>query len=139
MGSFSCSIPPSFVLSRNMSTINTTSNWLRFGAFLSPPVPSLRIHWPLTTGHWPLLSCHWPLFFRSTPTRPDQRAQAVHRPSPAGYCHPPTTELGKTERDPISTSGPSLSVCHRSSVCYRTRQFLRSNPSVSHRSPPPNR
>src|SRR5271157_973326 len=27
---------------------------------------------------------------------------------PAGYCHPPTSELGKTERGPISTSGPSI-------------------------------
>jgi len=31
------------------------------------------------------------------------------------------------------------SVCHRNSVCYRTRQFLRTNPSVSPRSPPPDR
>ena len=31
---FSCSIPPLFVLSHNISMINTTSNWLCFGAFL---------------------------------------------------------------------------------------------------------
>src|SRR5271157_403126 len=78
---------------------------------------------------------------RSTPSRstPDQRGQVVRRPSPAGYCLPPTAELSKTKRDPVSTSGPSLSVCHRNSVCYRTRQFLRTNPSVSPRSPPPDR
>ena len=33
LGSFSCSIPPSFVLSHNMPTINTTSNWLRLARF----------------------------------------------------------------------------------------------------------
>jgi hypothetical protein len=41
--------------------INTTSNWLRFGAFLSLSGPSLRIHWLLTTVHVPLaaiLSLH---------------------------------------------------------------------------------
>ena len=42
---------------------------------------------------------------RSTP---DQRGQVVRRPSPAGYYLTPTPELAKTERDPISTSGPSL-------------------------------
>src|SRR5271157_6471309 len=53
MGSFSCSIPHSFVLSHNMPVTNATSNWLRFGAFLSPPVPSLRIQWPLTQINCP--------------------------------------------------------------------------------------
>ena len=97
LGSFSGSIPLSFVLSHNMPTINTTSNWLRFGAFLSPPVPSPRIHWPLC--------------FRPTP---HQHGQVVHGPSPAGYCLLPTAELAKSERGPISTSGPpSISVCHR--------------------------
>ncbi len=42
LGSFSCSIPPSFVLSHNMPRINTTSNWLRFGAFLRGPAESTR-------------------------------------------------------------------------------------------------
>src|SRR5271157_3609025 len=93
-------------------------------AFLSPLAPLLRIHWPLAT-------------VLSLP--PHQRGQVVRRLFPAGYCHPPTPGLPKTERDPISTSGPSLSVCHRNSACYRTRQFLRTNPSVSPRSPPPDR
>src|SRR5208337_5506537 len=48
LGLFSGSIPPSFVLSHNIPMINTTSNWLCFGAFRAPPVPSLRIQWPLT-------------------------------------------------------------------------------------------
>jgi len=42
LGSFSCSIPPLFVLSHNMPTINTTSNWLRLGAFLRGPAGSTR-------------------------------------------------------------------------------------------------
>ena len=42
LGSFSCSIPPWFVLSHNISMINTTSNWLRFGAFLRGPAESTR-------------------------------------------------------------------------------------------------
>ena len=41
-------------------------------------------------------------------TTPDQRGQIVRKPSPAGYCQTPTAELGKTERDPISTIGPSI-------------------------------
>ena len=45
---FSCSIPRLFVLSRNMSMINTTGKLASFwGIFLSPSAPSLRIHWPL--------------------------------------------------------------------------------------------
>jgi len=96
LGSFSCSIPPSFVPSHNMPMINATSNWLRFGVFLSPAVPSLRTHWSLTTDY-----C-------SPAPRRDQRVQAGHRPSPAGYCLTPTAELSKTERGPISTIGLSL-------------------------------
>jgi len=42
------------------------------------------------------------------PRRQDQRVQTGHRPSPAGYCLTPTAELSKTERGPISTSGPSV-------------------------------
>ena len=40
---------------------------------------------------------------RSTP---QQRGQVVRRPSPAGYCLPPTAKLAKIERGPISTSSP---------------------------------
>ena len=44
----------------------------------------------------------------SRSTTPDERGQIVSKPSPAGYCQTPTTELGKTELDPISTIGPSI-------------------------------
>jgi len=57
LGLLSCSISPSFVLSHNMSMVNTTSNWLCFGAFHPPPVPSLfGIRWLLVT----ILSPHAP-------------------------------------------------------------------------------
>ena len=67
---------------------------------------------------------------RSTP---QQRGQVVRRPSPAGYCLPPTAKLEKTERGPISTSGP---LCQ-----YVTKPGDRAGKiqSVSPRSPPPNR
>ena len=42
LGSFSGSIPHSFVLSPNLPMINTTSNWLRFGTFLRGPEGSTR-------------------------------------------------------------------------------------------------
>ena len=42
MGLFSGSIPPWFVLSHNITTINTTSNWLCSDAFPSPPDPFFR-------------------------------------------------------------------------------------------------
>jgi hypothetical protein len=131
-----------------MSTINTTSNWLRFGAFLSPPVPCLRIHWPLTIVYWPLFTCHWPQFSRHSPlatrhsplatrhsplaTRHSPLATRHYllRPFPAGYCLTPTADLAKTERGPISTSTPFLSVWHQ------TGRSLRKNPSVFPRSPP---
>jgi len=32
----------------------------------------------------------------------------VRRPSPTGYCLTPTAELAKTERGPVSMSGPSI-------------------------------
>ncbi len=88
-GSFSCSTPPLFVLSHNVPMANTTSNWLRFGAFLSPPVPPLRIHWPLS--------------YRFT----------LHA---SRYCLPPTAELRKIEwaqsgrADPLSYYAPNQAV-----------------------------
>src|SRR5208337_4576159 len=51
MGLFSCSIPPWFVLSNNLSMTNARAIWLCFGAFLSPPASSLQFHWPLATDH----------------------------------------------------------------------------------------
>ena len=54
------------------------------------------------TSTWPLVSPP------HAPPRRGQRGQIVRKPSPAGYCHPPTTGLTKTERGPISTIGLSL-------------------------------
>jgi len=101
MGLFSCSIPPSFVLSYNMTTINTTSNWLCSGAFLSPPASSLQFHWLLAADH------HSPVP-RCTPHAGTSGGQFVREPSPAGYCHPPTAGLTKIEQGPISMIGLSL-------------------------------
>ncbi len=42
LGLFSGSIPPAFVLSHNITMINTTSNWLCSGAFLRRPAESTR-------------------------------------------------------------------------------------------------
>ena len=117
MGSFSGSIPPYFVLSHNMSTINTTSNWLRFGAFLSLPVPCLRLHWPLTTVYWPLFTCHWPEFSRHSPLPPTTLPR---------WLLPGTDRrIAKTERGPISTSGPSISLCAEpGDSCAQINPFL---------------
>src|SRR5271157_3366555 len=57
----------------------------------------------------------------------------LQAPRSAGYCLTPTAALSKTERGPISMSGPLYSVWHR------TRRFLRKNQSVSPHSLPPNR
>src|SRR5271157_3039076 len=62
---------------------------------------------PEKPGWPPTFTCPLSLAQRLTP-HASPAGQAGHRPSPAGYCHPPTAELTKTERDPISTSGPSL-------------------------------
>ena len=96
--------------------INTTSKLASFCAFLSPPAPSLRIHWPLTTVSTTVLPPH---ASRSTPI-----AGSRARPSPAGYCLPPTAQLQKTERGPISTSGPLSLVCHRTRRFFRTKSNL---------------
>ncbi len=47
LGLFSCSIPPSFVLSRNMSMVNTTSNSALFGAFWTTAGPEPRAVQPI--------------------------------------------------------------------------------------------
>ena len=61
---------------------------------------------------------------------PHQRDQVVRRLSPAGYCLTPTTDLSKTERDPIATSGPTIPVWHQ------TGRSLRKKQSVCPGSPP---
>src|SRR5208337_2016479 len=70
LGSFTSVISPSFVLSRHLPTSNAKSIWLRFGAFLSPRSPSLRIHWPLTTGHCSRATGHYSLATRRTSQLP---------------------------------------------------------------------
>src|SRR5271157_1249816 len=83
---------------------------------------------------WHLTST-WPLFSRSTPpaprsthhasrSTPHQRGQVVRRPFPAGYCHSPTAELTKTERDRISTSGPSLQYVTKPGDLFGQISFL---------------
>jgi len=67
---------------------------------LSPPVRSLHF-----TGHWPQTTV-LPLLAPQAAARRDQRGQVVRRRCPAGYCLTPTAEFPKSERDPISTSGP---------------------------------
>jgi len=71
---FSRSIPPLFVLSHNMPMINTTSNWLRFGAFYHRGL--LRFAF---TGHWLLTTILPPLASRPTP-----HASRPTTPGPAG-------------------------------------------------------
>ena len=88
---------------------------------LSPPPEPCPSFWrfSITTKSLPsdsLATDNWPLATFFT---------VVRGPVPAGYCLTPTTEMPKTERGPIATSGPSISVCHR------TRRFLRTNRSVS--------
>jgi hypothetical protein len=122
LGSFSCSIPPSFVVSRNVLMINTRANWLRFGAFLSLLPLSLQFHWPLFFRHWQLFSDLTP---HVPPSTPVQRGQALRRPSPAGYCLTPTAELAKIER------GRSRGAALLYSVCHRTRRLLRKNQCLS--------
>ena len=68
---------PWFVLSHNLSTTSDISIWLCFGAFLSSPARSLRIHWPTILSP------------RTTPT-PARRGQVALQALPAGYCLPPT-------------------------------------------------
>jgi len=101
---FSCSIPPLFVLSHSLLMVNTMGKLALFWRFSltasSLPSDSLAtILPPLATRHYLL------------------------RPSPAGYCMQPTAELGKTERDPISTSTPSISVCHRNRRFLQTKSI----------------
>jgi len=77
------------------------------------------------TGYW-LLTTILP----SHAPRRDQRGQIVRKPFPAGCCLTPTAELAKTERGPIATSGPFISVWHQ------TGRSLRKNQSVFPRLPP---
>ena len=72
------------------------------------------------------------LLSRAPRPTPDQRDQVVRGPSPAGECLTPTAELRKTERGPISTSEPSISLCAEpGDSCGQIHPFL----PTRHRSP----
>ncbi len=72
------------------------------------------------TGHCPFA----PRPTLHSPT-PHRRGQVVRGPSPAGECLTPTAELRKTERGPISTSEPSISLCAEpGDSCGQIHPFL---------------
>jgi len=77
--SFASTIPPWLDLSCNLPMTNTRAIWLRSGAFLSPPAPSLRIHWPLFSRPTPHSTGHLP---------PGQRGQVMRRPPPLATAWP---------------------------------------------------
>ena len=96
MASFSCSIPPLFVLSHSMPMINTTGKLASFGAFLSPLAPSLRIHWPQFSRHSRLATRHSQL---PPTTLPRWLLPATNR------------RIAKDRMGPIWPSGPSILLC----------------------------
>ena len=73
------------------------ANWLRFGAFLSPPASSVRILWPQFSRHSPLATRHSPLATRHSPLPP---TTLPHWLLPA-TDHP----IAKNRTSPISTNG----------------------------------
>ncbi len=100
---FSGSIPHWLVLSHNMPTINTADKLASFWRF-SFTASSLSSH-SRATDYWPPATVLMPLATVLSPyaIRRTSGGQIVRKPSPAGYCHPPTGELTKIERRPIST------------------------------------
>jgi len=102
---FPGSIPRLFVLSHNASMINTKSKLASFlSLFTHHLLPASH---SLATDHWPLTTSHCSCAPRRDPPGP-AGVRSCADPLPAGYCLTPTAELAKTERDPISTSGPSI-------------------------------
>ena len=117
LGLFSGSIPPWFVLSNDLSTTNTRAIWLCLGAFLAPPASCLQFHWLLATDY------HSPI------PRPSPQAGT----SGVGSCadpSPPATAIHR-QTDWQRPNGPDLDDRPLSSVCHRTRRFLRKNQFVS--------
>ena len=89
----------------------------RFGAFYPHPAhkSAPRAAWATHPGHCSPAS---------RPT-PHQRGEVLCRLSPAGYCLPPTAQLPITERGPISTSEPSISLCAEpGDSCGQIHPFL---------------
>ena len=126
LASFSCSIPPLFVLSHSMPMTNTTGKLASFWRF------------SLTTGSLPsgsLATGHCSFAPRRHP--PHQRGQVVRRSSPAGYCLTPTADLSKTERGPISTNDSSIFqyVTEPGDSCGKINPFLLLLSLISRNSP----
>ncbi len=79
------------------------------------PLLGTRETWVVSTAPWPLFS-RLPL----QAPRPNSGVRPCADPPPLDTL-PPTAELPKTERGSISTSGPSMSVCHRNRRFVRTK------------------
>ena len=92
----------------------------------SIPASSSASH-PLATGHSSFAPAS-PAGSGRARTLPPL-ATAIHRQP--NWQRPDGTRSRRAARP--------YSVCHRNSACYRTKQFLRANPSVPPRSPPPDR
>ena len=109
LGLFSCSIPPSFVLSHNLSMTNTTSNWLCLALFLACtcrqvgllcPFPSwdkipilsfvefLTTRWKSCSTPDPVSARHRLAAFTFMAATEVHLAQANHHVALA-TCHPP--------------------------------------------------
>ena len=107
------------------------ANWVRFGIFSHhwlPPFgftghnsPATR-HSPLATRHSPLATRHSPLATRHSPLATRHSPLATrHSPLPPTTLprwrlHDTDRRLSKTERGPISTSGPSISLCPNQAI-----------------------
>src|SRR5208337_3239020 len=98
-----------------------------FRGVLPPSGPQIMAEsgmgYPLlgTRETWVVSTAPWPLFSRLTlqAPRPNSGVRPCADPPPLDTL-PPTAELPKTERGSISTSGPSMSVCHRNRRFVRT-------------------
>src|SRR5271157_5278774 len=121
---FSGSTPPWLVLSHNMPTINTPSKLASFCRFCntvgSLPSDSLNTVLP------PRLTLHTPRLTPHAPPAGSGCAQAL----PAGYCHPPTAESTRTERNPISTSCPSIFSMSQKFAHFLSKTLLGACPSI---------
>src|SRR5271157_1906187 len=96
LASFSCSIPPLFVLSHSMPMINTTGKLASFWRF------------SLTTGSLPSDS-------PATILPPLATRHSPQPPTTLPHWLLPDTDsrIAKNRTGPIATSGSSISVCHR--------------------------
>ena len=99
------------------------------------PYVSGAIHWPLTTGHCSRATGHNSPATRHSPLA-TRHSPLATRHSPLATPLPPTTlprwllpdtdrRIAKTERGPISTSGPSISLCAEpGDSCPQINPFL---------------